>query len=154
MRLHCASFAVLASLSTQATAEMATLDSVKSGEPEQSYEYVRCAAFYAANIEWAGQALTEQVFESSKKSIKDLMLIATLIRLSKTNGEAAVEHQSETVNLDTREIANLYIENYRRSYAIRGTAWEANPLWESDAQTCKPIAEAASQVAAELGDQP
>ncbi|MDJ0992947.1 MAG: hypothetical protein QNI90_05190 [Dinoroseobacter sp.] len=153
MTLRNASVALALVSPAVAVAEMASLESIKRGDPEQSYQYARCAAFYLANVEWAGQTIGEEVFEASKKSVEDLLLIATMVRLSNSDGNRGTAHVAETVNLDTREIADLYLENYRRSYALRGTAWEANPIWESDAETCKPVAEAASQIANELGDQ-
>ncbi|WP_393933514.1 hypothetical protein [Yoonia sp. R2-816] len=133
-----------------ADSDMVPLATILADQPEQSYQYVRCAAFYLANVEWAGQAISEEVFESSKKSLEDLLLIATLVRSA--DSADGVEHIAETVNLDTRQIADFYLENYRESYALRGTAWEANAVWEGDAATCQPIAEAASQIAKELGD--
>jgi hypothetical protein len=54
------------------------------------------------------------------------------------------------VNLDTRTVADLYAENYRSNYAINGSAWESNPLWIGDADSCGPIAEAASVVVEDL----
>jgi hypothetical protein len=121
---------------------MVPLATIMAGQPEQSYQYVRCAAFYLANVEWAGQALSEEVFESSKKSVENLLLIATLTRVA--DSADGIEQIVETVNLDMRQIADFYLDNYRESYALRGTAWEANSVWEGDAVTCQQIAEAAS----------
>ena len=134
---------------TAATAEeMETLETVLSGQPEASYQHVRCAAFYLADIEWGGQALDERTFNDSKSVISALMLVATLQRSAKMGGE--VEHLATTVNADTRAVADLYLGGYRQSYAMRGTAWEGNPLWESDAQTCAPIGEVALSAVAQL----
>jgi len=101
-----------------------------------------------ANVEWAGQALDEAAFNDSKSVISALLLVATLQRSEKMGGD--VEHLAATVNADTRAVADLYAEDYRQSYATRGTAWDGNPLWESDASTCKPIGELALQMSADL----
>jgi len=140
----------IASTASFAESDMMPLDRILERQPEKSYQYVRCAAFYLANVEWAGQALSEEVFESSKRSVENLLLIATLVRSA--DSADGVEHIAETVNLDTRQIADFYLANYRDNYALRGTAWEANEVWEGDAGTCRPIAEAASQIAVELGE--
>lgn len=150
MKELAASLLCIVSTASFADSDMVPLDRILVGQPEKSYQYVRCAAFYLANVEWAGQALSKDTFESSKRSVEDLLLIATLVRSA--DSLDGVEHVAETVNLDTRQIADFYLENYRDSYALRGTAWESNEVWEGDASTCRPIAEAANQIATELGE--
>jgi hypothetical protein len=106
-----------------------------------------------ANIEWAGQALSEDVFEDSKSAISALLLVATLQRSAKTNG--SLEDLAKTVNADTRAIADVYLVNYRQNYAVTGRAWDGNPLWESDAAECRPISDVALMLIDEIekGDQ-
>ena len=120
---------------------------------EESYQNVRCAGFFLANIEWAGQALSEDVFEDSKSAISALLLVATLQRSAKTNG--SLEDLAKTVNADTRAIADVYLVNYRQNYAVTGRAWDGNPLWESDAAECRPISDVALMLIDEIekGDQ-
>ena len=120
---------------------------------EESYQHVRCAGFLLANIEWAGQALSEDVFDDTKSAISALLLVATLQRSSKTSG--SLEELAQSVNADTRAIADLYLLNYRQNYATTGRAWDGNPLWESDAAECRPISEVALLLIDEIekGDQ-
>jgi hypothetical protein len=136
-----------------AAVELTPLKALLDGQPEETYRHVRCAAFYLANIEWGGQALNEAAFEESKSAVSALLLVATLERASKVDG--SIEHWAQTVNADVRAIADLYATNYRQSYATRGSAWAGNTLWNSDAETCKPIAEVALMMRAELekGDE-
>ena len=131
--------------------DMVPLNRVLNGMPEPSYQYARCAAFYLANVEWAGQALSEAVFETSKTSMSDLLIVATLVRSQKADEK--IDHLAATVNLDARQIADFYLKNYRQSYALRGTAWEANALWESDAETCRKIAEVAHAYVNQTGQK-
>jgi hypothetical protein len=138
----------LFAVSTASADDLAPLEQLLNGQPEESYQHVRCAGFYLANIEWGGQALSESMFEESKAVISALLLVATLQRASKMDGD--IESLALTVNADARAIADLYAINYRQSYAVRGAAWDGNPLWESDAGTCKPIGEVALQLQADL----
>ena len=134
---------------TAATADdLVPLEQLLGGQPEESYQQVRCAGFYLANIEWGGQALSETMFEESKAVISALLLVATLQRASNVEGD--MESLALTVNADARAIADLYAVNYRQSYAARGAAWAGNPLWESDAGTCQPIGEVALLLKADL----
>ena len=127
--------------------EMDSLESVLLGQPEESYQHVRCAALYLENVEWGGQALDEATYNDTRAVILALMLVATRERSKRMDSDLA--HLATIVNADVREIANLYAENYRQSYAQRGAAWDGNPIWESDAATCKPIGELALKISAE-----
>lgn len=148
MRTFLVGLTLAISASMAAADELVPLEQLLGGEPEDSYQHVRCAAFYLANIEWGGQALSEAMFEESKAVLGALLLVATLQRASKVDGD--VESLAVTVNADARAIANLYEINCRQSYAVRGAAWDGNPLWESDAETCKPIGEVALLLEADL----
>jgi hypothetical protein len=132
---------------TVASEGLTPLSELLSTQPEASYQFARCAAFHLANIEWAGQALSEEYFEEAKSGISALLLVASIQR---AGNDGDVEHHASMVNVDTRNIADFYLASFRESYALRGKAWEGNALWESDAETCKPIMELALLFRAEL----
>ena len=133
--------------------QLGSLDQLIGRDIEPSYPLVRCAAFYLANIEWAGQALDEDVFEESKTLMGDLLLASVLVRSKRAGAESeGLEHLAQTANADTRQIADLYLENYRRNYAATGTAWQGNTVWESDAVTCRELAENVLFSNAEIGE--
>ena len=88
------------------------------------------------------------MFEESKSVISALLSVAALQRASKVDANVTI--LAVTVNADARAIADFYQVNYRQSYAIKGRAWDGNPLWESDAETCQPIGVLALALQAEL----
>lgn len=132
---------LLACVGTPAFAELKPLLETVNGDTEASYQYLRCASLYTANLEWAGTQLPEDVFDDTKSVISSLITIAVLIRNS-TN-DSNVEIISQAVLEDTRAVANLYLEQYRSSYAGSGNAWLGNSLWEKDSEYCKSVGEAA-----------
>jgi hypothetical protein len=140
--------ALLISATSAAADDLVPLEQLLKGQPDESYQHVRCAAFYLANIEWAGQAISQTLFDETRAAISALFLVAALQRATKTEGD--VQSSVISVNADARAITELYEINYRQSYAVRGAAWDGNPLWESDAETCRPIGEAALRLSAAL----
>ena len=136
---------VLASSSAHAE-EMVPLDSIMQGNPEESYKFIRCAAFYKANADWAGEAVDQADVDQQMKAVVALLVVGTDIRSKKT-GEN-FESVFEVVQQDATAMLQLYGENYRQSYALRGAAWDGNPLWESDAATCKILGEVALNITA------
>ena len=123
------------------------LDDTVTDRTETSYPIIRCAAFYNSLIEWAGQQLDEQTFDVSKSAAESLLFVGVLLRSGKSAD--SIEHLSEVVMQDTSQITDLYLENFRRSYAATGNAWEGNSVWERDLETCEPIAQEAILVASE-----
>jgi hypothetical protein len=121
-------------------------------EPEPSYAFVRCAAFYSASANWARTSLDASEVKALETAVQTLVSTAVYRRMSErdtwTKEEVNIEIMS--AQADVIAISDLYMTDFRQSYAIRGTAWEGNPIWESDGVTCKYIAEFAADSAAEL----
>jgi xylose isomerase len=115
------------------------LSEVISGNYEQTYPLVRCAALFQSSIEWAGtDRFGQKTFDRFEGSIKNLLAIATVVR-SQTNG-TEIDRSLEITLLDTRTISDLYIERYRASYASTGQAWGADEMWQGDLEICNKIA--------------
>ncbi|NSX56422.1 hypothetical protein [Parasulfitobacter algicola] len=117
------------------------LSKMNSSKYEETYPLVRCAGFYLANVEWSGQIIEEPIFQELQLTIRTLVAVAALQRNSRAN--SSLEHQINTAEMDMRTIADIYLSNYRQSYALTGSAWSENPIWNGDAATCKNIAETA-----------
>ena len=136
-------FAFGATVGSPLLADMKPINDILSGNYERSYPIVRCAAFYASMAEWAGQQASEETYNGFKDAVNALVLVGVLVR-AETSPDR-VEHLREIVIKDVRAIADLYLENFRLSYASTGNAWENNPIWTQDMLSCEPLAQAAIQ---------
>lgn len=133
---------------TVALAELKPLNETLSTQTEKSYEYLRCAAFYTANLEWAGTQLSEEVYSTTRQLASSLLTVAILVRSSTNDADFTII--SAAVLKDTRAVADLYLEQFRGAYAQKGNAWSGNQLWESDATYCKPVGAAASELVSSM----
>ncbi|WP_092081796.1 hypothetical protein [Poseidonocella sedimentorum] len=132
-----------------AQSELRPLDDILSGNPETSYAYTRCAAFYSSILQWAGSGMGQEEYDGYKEYGDALYYVSIAIRESQSAKNLAQIGRS--VDADVQKITDLYERNYQRSYASSGDAWTGNSLWESDAETCKPIAEIAQDAAKAIG---
>lgn len=118
----------------------APLATILNSDYEASYPFVRCAAFYQANLEWAGKdRIGVERFEQANEAIKTLLAVSALVRSEQIGGGSA--SITDSVYVDTRKIADLYIERYRNNYAATGQAWASDEVWKSDLKTCKTLTE-------------
>jgi len=144
-------FVLGATIGSPLSAQMKPLTEILSGNYERSYPIVRCAAFYTSMVEWAGQQVGEETYDGFRDAVNALLLAGVLAR-AETSSDS-FEHLLEIVMKDTRAIADLYLEDFRSSYASTGSAWENNPIWTQDLQSCEPLAQAAIQKEKDLGSK-
>ena len=105
---------------------------------EVTYPLVRCAAFNQASLEWAGSnRLGSYTVEIADQAIKTLVSVAVLIRMERSDG--TVDAETQIALRDTRNIADLYLERFEATYARVGQAWEGDPVWVSDLETCAAL---------------
>lgn len=132
--------------------DLSPLNFLDQDKYEPTYPIVRCAALYTASLEWAGQAIEEETYDGFADAVQSLLVVAALIRGEETSEN--VEHVGEVVMQDARAISDLYLLNFRQSYAATGNAWSGNPVYESDLIFCEPIAIMASEALQQIGRQP
>ncbi len=122
------------------TQQLRSLSEIIGRDYEQTYPLVRCAALYQSSIEWVGKdRIGEETFDSYDNSIRNLLAISIVLR-SQTSA-FDVENAQEITLLDTRTIADLYLERYRANYASTGNAWGTDAMWKDDLQICQTIVE-------------
>lgn len=108
--------------------------------PNPDYLLVRCAAFYQASAEWGGkQRLGEEYIAKVDQIIKELLSLAIFARIESKMGNQ--DHVTQVTLRDTRNIADLYLKRFEKSYATTGHAWSGDRLWEADARECKYLTE-------------
>ena len=127
--------------STASSQQLLPLEEVIDAGAEESYLFIRCAAFHFSTIEFAGtDVFDEEYVYQAASSIDHFMIRAIQIRTESENLNVAAA--SETLHEEAFTIANLYAERYKRNFAAGVTVFEDDSLWVSDAALCKMLIEA------------
>ncbi len=148
MRALLGGLALVVFASAAASGGLVPLQESPAGKADETYQHVRCAGFYMANVAWEGEALGKGFVAVSEQAISALLVIAAHKRAAREDGDA--EQLAQRVKAEAMEIADLYAIDFRLNFALRGNAWDGNPLWESDARICKLLAELTLTLRAEL----
>ncbi len=149
--IKCSTIALLVvTPTTTLSSELLALKDTVNEDTEMSYQYVRCASFYNATMAWAGQQLDNETRESMETAVSSLLQTTVFVRTS-TNPDG-VETISEIVLEEANMISELYLDQFRRNYAVEGTAWDGNEIWENDLKFCQPVAQAANALVSEEED--
>lgn len=134
------SLIAIAALPANATAQSLRPLPELADNAANAYPPARCAGFYQAFMEWAGQErLGQETWQSTDIARQNAILLSAMIAQRESGGEL-VDQVENTVR-DVRNIADLYRDRFEQNYAVSGEILGSDPLILADLEYCAELAD-------------